>query len=65
MGYQLKTPKAAAAVVKVHKGIEKGVVGAYKGIEGAVVGAYKKVEDKFVETFLEEDPRPQAEEETE
>ena len=43
MGYQLKTPKAAAAVVKVHKGVEKGVVGAYKGIENAVVGAYKKV----------------------
>ena len=63
MGYKLKTPKAADTVVKVHKGIEKGVVGAYKGIENAVVGAYKKVENKFVDTFLEEDPRPQAEDE--
>lgn len=46
-------------MMEANKKIEKAVVSGYNAIENGVVGSYKKIEDKFVETFLDEDPRLQ------
>lgn len=48
-------------VMETQKKIEEGVVSGYKAIEDGVVAGYKKIENKFVETFLPEDPRENAE----